>query len=93
MASLKRTAQTGTIESSDIMITLAPGDEGAGIQIELTSPVLRQFGRQIKAVIQSAIKEAGIEDALVVANDKGALDCTIRARVRAAVLRAIREEG
>ena len=43
------TATAGTMESNDIMVTLQPKEEG-GIQIDLTSNVLRQFGRQIENV-------------------------------------------
>ena len=45
------TATAGTMESNDIMVTLQPKEEG-GIQIDLTSNVLRQFGRQIENVIR-----------------------------------------
>ena len=47
-----------------------------------------QFGRQIKAVITETLTGLGIDNAYVKATDKGALDCTIRARVTAAAVRA-----
>ena len=47
-----------------------------------------QFGRQIKAVITETLEGLGVIDAHVQAIDKGALDCTIRARVTAAAVRA-----
>ena len=47
-----------------------------------------QFGRQIKSVITETLEGLGISDAYVKATDKGALDCTIRARVTAAAVRA-----
>lgn len=77
----------GTLESSDITIHIEK-NEGRGIELELKSTVENQFGKQIKKVILETLQELGVEDALVVAKDKGALDCTIRARVRAAVSRA-----
>jgi len=89
---LQKAAQAGTLESNDIMITVSPADPGDGIRIELSSPLIKQFGRQIKLVISETIQEYGLSDALVHANDRGALDCTIRARVRAAVERAARGE-
>lgn len=70
------TATAGTMESNDIMVTLQPKEEG-GIQIDLTSNVLRQFGRQIENVIRETLAAHGIENAEVTAVDKGALDCTI----------------
>ena len=47
-----------------------------------------QFGGQIKKVISETLKELGIKQATVKAVDKGALDCTIKARVTTAVVRA-----
>ena len=78
-------AVAGTQESGDIMIQIAPGD---GLQVELQSSVAAQFGRQIKAVITETLTGLGIDNAYVKATDKGALDCTIRARVTAAAVRA-----
>lgn len=80
-------ATAGTMESSDIMVTLEPKLDG-GIQIDLQSNVLQQYGRQIKAVITATLEALGVEHARVDAVDKGALDCTIRARVSAAAYRA-----
>ena len=78
-------ALAGTLESGDIVIRIAPGD---GLNIDLQSSVSAQFGRQIKAVITETLEGLGIHDANVSATDKGALDCTIRARVTAAAVRA-----
>jgi citrate lyase subunit gamma (acyl carrier protein) len=80
-----KNAMAGTLESGDIVIQIAPGD---GLQIELQSSVSAQFGRQIKAVITDTLEGLGINNAYVKATDKGALDCTIRARVTAAAVRA-----
>ena len=80
-------AMAGTMESSDIMVTIEPAEAG-GIQLELTSSVMQQFGRQIEAVIRETLKGLGVENALVTAADKGALDCTIKARVNCAAFRA-----
>ena len=56
--------------------------------MDLQSSVAAQFGRQIKAVITQTLEGLGVTDAHVQAVDKGALDCTIRARVTAAAVRA-----
>ena len=88
---LIKTATAGTMESNDIMITLEPRDEG-GIVIELTSNVMQQFGRQIEGVIRDTLKKNGVENAVVTAVDKGALDCTVAARVKAAAYRAAQSE-
>ena len=81
------TGNAGTMESNDIMITVEPSDAG-GVQVELTSSVYQQFGKQIIAVIQETAASYGVENALITAVDKGALDCTVRARVAAALTRA-----
>jgi citrate lyase subunit gamma (acyl carrier protein) len=81
------TGIAGTLESSDITIQIEK-NEGNGIELELKSTVENQFGKQIKKVILETLLELGVENAFVLANDKGALDCTIRARVRTAVSRA-----
>lgn len=82
-------AQAGTVESSDILILLAPAEPGTGIQIELISPTMQQYGEHIKALISETLRYHGIEDATVHANDKGALDYTIQARVKTAIMRAV----
>ena len=80
-----KNAVAGTLESGDILVQIAPGE---GLQVELQSSVAAQFGRQIKAVIAETLSGLGIDNAYVKATDKGALDCTIRARVTAAAVRA-----
>ena len=80
-----KNAMAGTLESGDILTQVEPGK---GLQVDLQSSVSAQFGRQIKAVITDTLKGLGVENASIKATDKGALDCTIRARVTAAVVRA-----
>lgn len=82
-----KSAQAGTLESGDILIHLSPSDV-EGIEINLNSTVAFQFGDTIKAVINDTLKDLGVNNVVVDATDKGALDCTIRARVMAAVERA-----
>lgn len=77
----------GTLESSDITIHIE-ANEGNGIQIQLKSTVENQFGNQIRHVIKETLLEQEITDVFVRAVDKGALDCTIRARVLTALNRA-----
>ena len=88
MSQIKKMAMAGTMESSDILITVAPAEAGSGIAIELTSPVLKQYGRQIKAVIEEVLAAQKVTDVVVNASDKGALDCTIKARLITALKRA-----
>jgi citrate lyase subunit gamma (acyl carrier protein) len=82
---ITQTAVAGTMESSDIMITLEPLSNG--IEIELQSMVEKQFGRKIRQVITETLADLQVSGARVSAVDKGALDCTIQARVKTAVYR------
>ena len=82
-----KTSTAGTMESGDILVQIAPTDS-EGLNIELQSSVAYQFGDQIKKVITETLSGLGITSAEVKATDKGALDCTIRARVTAAAVRA-----
>ncbi|SFN02514.1 citrate lyase subunit gamma (acyl carrier protein) [Formivibrio citricus] len=85
-----KTAQAGTLESSDIMITLSPQEPGDGVKIDIDSNVLHQYGEAIQAVIASTLAEAGVKDVWVKAVDRGALDYTIKARLLTALDRARR---
>lgn len=82
------TANAGTVESGDIYIELTPDKQNEGVKIELNSTVESQFGDQIKNVILQTLEELKVSGVTICATDKGALDCTIRARVTAAVSRA-----
>ena len=75
------------MESSDVIIRIEPAEK-PGLEIHLTSSVMQQFGRQIEEAIRGTLTRLGVEDARVEAVDKGALDCTIKARVSAAAFRA-----
>lgn len=89
---IKHGAIAGTTESSDIQILLDENPAG-GIEIDLTSSVLFQFGDQIKKVITETLQGLGINNATVKATDKGALDCVVRARVSTAAFRAADTEA
>lgn len=80
-------AMAGTLESGDIMVQISPAETG-GIHIDLDSTVAAQFGGQIRKVITETLEDLNIHDVDIKAVDKGALDCTIRARVTAAAVRA-----
>ena len=82
---IKNSSKCGTLESNDIYILLTPSNNG--IEIELESSVEKQFGDQISAVIEKSLKELGITSVKVNAQDKGALDYTIKARIEGAVKR------
>ena len=84
---LKKPAVVGTMESSDIMVTLRPNENG-GIEIDIQSDVKAMFGDAIEATIREVLADFGVENAVVAVVDKGALDFVIRARMQCAVCRA-----
>ncbi len=74
------------MESSDAYVEVAPGNGEIDISVE--SVVEKQFGEQIAASVREVVEERGIGSVLVRIKDRGALDCTIRARTEAALMRA-----
>lgn len=84
---ITKVAKAGTLESNDIFIMVSPNDNGT-IDIELESIVMKQFGEQIMKVIEETLKDLGVKSITVKAQDKGALDYTIKARVETAIARA-----
>ncbi|NHJ85771.1 MAG: citrate lyase acyl carrier protein [Asgard group archaeon] len=87
-----RTAQAGSLESQDILITVKKGKTDSGVIIELDSPSNVQYGRQIRNEINIIIADMGIEDVHIQAIDKGALGFTIKARTETALKRATAEK-
>ncbi len=81
-------AHSGTLESNDIMITLSVRPPGSGQQIEIQSIVMQQYGDAIRQTITDTLNYQGIIDIYVKAVDRGALDCTIKARLLTAAARA-----
>lgn len=81
-------AQAGTLESGDIMILIDLGGESDQISIDLQSPSSTCYGPRIRSIIRDTLDQLGIARAYIKAEDRGALDCTISARVEAAVKRA-----
>lgn len=80
-------AQAGTLESNDVLITVAPGETGAGIVMDLQSIVINQYGEAIRKVITDVILELGIKDISIKVVDRGALDYILRARTLTALSR------
>lgn len=87
---ITKVAKAGTLESNDILVMIMPNDNG-GIELQLESIVIKQFGEQIEKVIIDKVNEMGIEDIIIKAQDKGALDYAIAARVETAIKRAVNE--
>ena len=78
-------AVAGTLESSDIYVEVEPCE---GLELNIESVVFNQYGEEIRATILSVLEELGVKNGKISVQDKGAIDCTIRARVETAVRRA-----
>jgi len=81
---ITKEAMCGTLESNDLLVKVLPF---GGLQVSIYSEVTRQFGARIREVVGETLKQMGVTQGKIVVEDKGALDCAIRARVEAAVLR------
>lgn len=82
---IENEAMAGTLESSDLLVKVSPAQ---GLEIVINSNVIKQFGAQIRKVVEQTLAQLGVTDGLIVIDDKGALDCAIKARVQSAVLRS-----
>ncbi len=84
---INKISKAGTLESNDIYVVIMPNEAG-GINLELESMVMKQFGEEIEKAIRETLEKLDVKNAIVKAQDKGALDYTIRARIETAVKRA-----
>ena len=77
--------QAGTMQSSDLMVSVAPADE---LIIEIESTVKKQFEHLIRAKLEEVLARCGVTTGRTTVNDRGALDYAIEARLEAALQRA-----
>ena len=84
---ITRPAVAGTLESSDCQVMIEEGD--GKVEFSLESSVINQYGNQIRKVALETLDNLGVNNAKVTIIDKGALDCTIKARIEAAVYRSV----
>ncbi len=78
-------AMSGTLESSDLIVKVGPNENG--LDVVINSEVYKQFGERITEVVQETLSAFNIEQGQIIVEDKGALDCVIRARMQVAILR------
>ena len=88
---IAKEAIVGTLESSDLLVKVAPNDSG-NLDIVIRSEVIKQFGKQIRRVIDETLSKLEVSEGTIIVEDKGALDYAIRARVQSAVLRGVASE-
>ena len=62
-----------------------------GVSLEVNSSVGKQFDAQIRATVHEVLAQLGVTAVALKLEDRGALDCVLRARLKAALLRATDE--
>lgn len=88
--SIRRIASAGSTDKNDIYIVIEPNTRG-GIELILKSTMEKLYGEHIKKIVMSILNIYKIKDAIVKIEDKGAWDFTIKARMQAAIYRAIKK--
>ncbi|EFG0385748.1 TPA: citrate lyase acyl carrier protein [Escherichia coli] len=81
---INQPAVAGTLESGDVMIRIAPLDT-QDIDLQINSSVEKQFGDAIRTTILDVLARYNVQ---LNVDDKGALDCILRARLEALLARA-----
>ena len=87
---IKKLATSGTLESSDAHVTVQPGN---GVKLTLDSSVINQYGQQITQTVNEVLNRLKVTDIQIKIVDRGALDCTLKARIESAVIRGAEFDG
>ena len=82
---IRKKAQAGTMQSSDIMVMVEPAET---LIVEIESTVKKQFEHLIRAQIEEVLAKWGVASGRISVNDRGALDYAIEARLEAALHRS-----
>lgn len=82
---IQASAVAGTLESSDVYVKVEPCDK---LEIEVESVVYNQFADEIKKSVMEVVEDLKVTSGKISVNDKGAIDCVIKARVETAIRRA-----
>lgn len=85
---IRRKASAGTMQSSDVMVTVEPCDT---LEITVESTVKKQFEVLIRERIEATLALLGITSGRIQVSDRGALDYAIAARIESAIARANEE--
>jgi citrate lyase subunit gamma (acyl carrier protein) len=88
MMEVRRKAAAGTMQSSDLTVSVEPADH---LEIRIESTVKKQFEHLIRARIEEALARHGVTRGLFLISDRGALDYALDARVETALRRAAEE--
>ncbi|MDO9508966.1 MAG: citrate lyase acyl carrier protein [Thermovirgaceae bacterium] len=84
-----QTAQAGTLESMDCIVTVSESEKGRGITVSMEGASVARFGEAIVSSTKDTLKKMGVLDISVSVQDNGAGDLVLRARVEAAATRLL----
>lgn len=87
---IARAAAAGSLESNDALVSVSLGE--GRLDVSVDSVVIKQFGDQIERAVLDVCAQMGVEDARLSVRDRGALECTLKARVETALTRAAGED-
>jgi len=84
---ITQAAVAGTLESGDVMIRIEPLHTQE-IDLQINSSVEKQFGPAIRATLLEILSQHNVQGVQLIVDDKGALDCILRARLETLLVRA-----
>ena len=79
----------GSLQSRAVRVTVGP-PAGVENKQDGESIVFKQFGARIRSVAEEVVAASGVSGAAVRIQDRGALECTLRARLETALERALK---
>ncbi|MCD6579178.1 citrate lyase acyl carrier protein [bacterium] len=82
-------AQCGSLESSDLMIYIEPSD---GVKIEVESSISQLHNKEIEYLVIEELKARNIDKVYIKIHDSGAMNLTIKARLKTVLNRGIKNE-
>jgi citrate lyase subunit gamma (acyl carrier protein) len=89
---MSRTAQAGTLESMDCLVTVTEAQTGSGIALRITGSSAARFRTAMEKKVNEVLASMGVKDIDIAIQDNGALDIVLGARVETAVKRLEREK-
>ncbi|EFQ24306.1 citrate lyase acyl carrier protein [Aminomonas paucivorans] len=88
-----KTAQAGTVESMDCLVTLSEGTAGSGVAVQIAGSGAARFRTAMEKKVRQVLESLQASDVSVNVQDNGALDIVLGARVEAAYRRFAGGEG
>ena len=89
----QRRGQAGSLESCDALVIVELSDQEKGLALEIDSPSILSYEGDMKKAVAETLFSLGVADAQVKIQDRGSLDCTLRARVETAARRALAQQS